>query len=154
MSQELVLTVPHTGELLELTLESSVKLAELRSEIVHLESQLRETKTLLDQELHRRMDLERQYTMHLPGGIKITGKSDALVSVWDTEQLLEVLDGMVAAGEITTEAMQRAVQPRTEYKVLAAGITALLKSPALAPRLEACRTLVEPTDRRISVGRT
>ena len=147
-----VVLVPHTGEALALTDETAEHLADVVSEVRLLESQLRELKLLINEEIHVRMDKARLWTIET-SGYKITGKSDALVSVWDAPALLELLDDMVASGAIDTDAMHRAIQPRTEYKVLAAGVNALLKNPKFTDALEDCRTLVEPSDRRISISR-
>jgi len=145
------LTMPHSGELIKLADARLMLIAEAVTEIRELESRLREAKAILAAEVCRRADLQRTWTLH-DGPVKVSVPSDALVSVWDTDALLEVLDDMVSAGEISTDAMNRAIQARVDYKVLATGIGALLKSPTLADRIEACRTLVPPTDRRISVS--
>lgn len=150
-----IVTVPHTGEYLDLPNETDSKLAEVLTEVRDLESRLRELKAGIQDEFHRRMDKSRLYTLHLPGGMKVTGQSDALKSVWDGAELERVLEEMAAGGEIEADVIGRTVEELpVVYKVDARGVAALLKSPTLAPRIEACRRLVAPEGRRISVSRS
>src|ERR1035437_3497943 len=73
----LVVADPRTGEVIDLPAAKPEYLARLVEDIRDLESRLRETKQLVSFELHRRMDLERSWTIDA-GDYKISGKSDAL----------------------------------------------------------------------------
>lgn len=144
---------PVQGEQLDLAAATALRLGQLLLDVREHESRLRELKQLVGEEVARRCDQAREWTIHCEGGIRLSIPSDAPVAVWDAEALQEILDELVADGTITTDAANRAVQPRIELKVLAAGVNALLKSPAIAERIEECRTLVAPEGRRVSVGR-
>lgn len=152
MSVALTVTDPVQGEQLDLATAPSERLGQLLLDVREHESKLRELKTLINEELHARFDRQRVWTANI-GGLKLTGKSDAMVAEWNVEDLMEVLDGMVDRGEITTDAVERAIEVKTEYRVRATGINALLKSPQLAEKLETCRQMVEPEGRRVSVSR-
>jgi hypothetical protein len=152
MTTELVITVPHTGELLEVSRETAEHLADVVTHIRDLESRLREVKQIISEEIAARCDREGKWSFEA-GEYKLSIKSNALVPQWDVQKLLLLLDQLVALQVITPGARERAVQPRTEYKVLARGVDALLKNPDLAGEIEACRELVEPTDRRLVISR-
>ena len=147
-----LIPVPHTGELIDPKSMSVGQIARLTDEIRDVESRLRELKGELARVVTARMDAERSWTL-TDGEWKVSAKSDALVSEWDVTELQSILSDLVAEGAITGEAAARAVQPRVEYKVVAAGVNALMKSPALAKRLAPARRLVAPTDRRLSIAR-
>jgi hypothetical protein len=150
---ELLVVDPVMGEQLDLATASPGRLGQLLLDVREHESRLRELKQLVAEEVARRCDRAREWTIHCDGGMKLSIPSDAPVAVWDADALQEVLDELVADGTITPDAANRAVQPRIELKVIAAGVNALLKSPAIAGRIEECRTLVAPEGRRVSVGR-
>jgi hypothetical protein len=89
------------------------------------------------------------------GGFKLTGESDADKWEWDGEKLDRVLDRLVQLEKITPSAHDAAVEIQTVYKVKAAGLNALRKSPELAGLIEACGRVVplEERQRRLSVSR-
>lgn len=152
MSTALTVIDPLHGEQLDLATAPDERLGQLLLEVREHESRLRELKALVNEELTRRMDFARAWTLNV-GDFKLVGKSDALIAEWDVPALMEVLDGMVSRGEIAPDAVERAIDIKTEYRVKAAGVAALLKSPALAGKIETCRVMVAPEGRRVTVSR-
>ena len=144
--------VPHTGEVLDVGSMGLGDVARTVAEIDEMISRLRECRSTLSERAVTLLDADRLWTAHAEG-YKLSAKSDAPVAVWDAEKLGWTLDEMVLREEITPEARDRALQTRIEYKPMAAGLNALLKSPALAERIEACREMVPPNDRRVKVER-
>jgi len=151
MSGALTVIDPVMGEELTLADASEERLGQLLLDVREYEHRLRELKRLVSEEVVRRCDFRRQWTLHA-GHLTLSTKSDARVAEWDVEGLLEELYAMVAEGLISTEAIAAAVQPRVEYKVLARGVDALLKNPTLAGRLEPYRRMVDPDGRRVTVS--
>jgi len=148
--------VPHTGELIEIAAMSVAEIATLTDEIRDLESRLRSLKSDLAAEVTARFDRDRSWNAsysHAGVEWKVSTSSDAEVSVWDVTALQELLYDLVEEGLITEEASKRTVVPKIEYKVMASGVNALLKSPEIAARIEACRTLEPQPNRRLKVER-
>ena len=147
MTLELVQAHPATGEVIDLA-SPTEDLARLVDQIRDLEWRARQAKRAVTDELLRRMDRERVWTLETPD-FKVSGKSDRPVKHWKVEQTRETLDQLAAEGLITQEAAGRAVQPRVEYRVMAKGMNALLASPDLAARLADCFTEGPPDDRTV-----
>lgn len=143
---------PVTGEAIDLA-GPPADIARTLADIRDLESRLREAKTVLTDALLTVMDRERSWTLEVDG-FKATGQSDALKASYDVNGLVIALDELVNDGTITPDARERAIEATVSYRVKHAGITALLKNPQLAARLEEHITLAPPEQRRVSVSRT
>ena len=144
--------VPHTGQVLDLPSLTVGEIARLTDELRDYESRSRELKAQLAAEIARRCDANRSWTVE-EDGWKVSIKSDALVAEWDVTELQSILFDLVEEGLIALDASRRAVTSKVEWKAVASGVNALMKSPALAERLESARRMVEPTDRRLSIAR-
>lgn len=153
LARPAVIVDPVHGEQLELATTSLTRLGQLLLDVRDVESRLRELKQHVNEEIHARFDVERVWTAHTEGGLKLTGKSDAPTVEWDAEAVLLELDAMVAEGLLTAAGRDRAVQTRVEHKVLAVGINALMKSHVFAERLAPYRREVPADGRRVSVTR-
>lgn len=140
---------PITGELIALD-GPSESLGGLLSDIREMESRAREAKSLVSDELLRRMDKSREWTVHCPG-FKLVGQSDAEKPEYDKAGLFKELEKLADEGLIDTDAALRAVEPVLELKVHDSGMKRLLKSPVIAARLEPYITMVPPLGRRVSV---
>lgn len=149
---------PTTGEALTLA-SPDEDLARYLADVRDLEWQLRDTKRHVSKELLRRMDLAASngakgaWTVHAPGGLKITGASPAPVETWNELELREELLRLVDEGLLGAAAVDAAVEPVVTYKVHKSGIRTLR---ALGGRVaetvnRLCRE--EEKERRVTVTR-
>lgn len=121
-----VIVHPRTGEALALTEAPTDWLAQIIDTVKEREDELRSLKRTIADEILRRMDHERTYTAHLPGGLKLTGDGPR-GDEYDGERLHAQLRVLVDEGVIGEIALRKAVETTTEYKVRANGVKALLK---------------------------
>jgi hypothetical protein len=144
---------PITGEVVALS-DPADRLAGFVEDVRDLEARLRFAKQAVAEEMHRRFDRERKWSL-TEGDFKLSGESDAEKWEWDAEALDRVLDRLVQIGKITPAAAEAAVETSVSYKVKAQGLNALRKSPELAPLIEACGRVVPLDERRrkLSVSR-
>ncbi len=154
MTGALTVINPVQGEALDLATASEDRLGQLLLDVREHESRLRELKQLVSEELHARWDKSRVWTTHTESGLTLTGKSDAPVVVWDALELQNVLYDLKAEGVLDQDAIDRTIETRIEYKVLARGVNALSKSPVIWERIRVCRTEQPAEGRRVSVSVT
>lgn len=121
-----VIVHPRTGETLAVAEAPTGQLAEILDAIKERESELQSFKRLIADEILHRMDHERTYTAHLPGGLKLTGDGPR-GDEYDGERLHAQLRTLVEEGVIGEVALRKAVSTTTEYKVRVSGVKALLK---------------------------
>lgn len=121
---------PATGEVLTLT-SPSEDLGAYLAAVKDLESQVRDYKRVVTDELLRRMDASADWTLHLPG-MKLSAPSPAPAEEFDELALREDLLELVDAGRLSIEAVDRAIETVITYKAHKAGINALRKVPGLA----------------------
>lgn len=117
---------PRTGEALALAEAPTDELADIIDAIKEREDELRSFKRLVADEILRRMDHERTYTAHLPGGLKLTGDGPR-GDEYDGERLHTQLRVLVDEGVIGEIALRKAVETTTAYRVRVGGVRALLK---------------------------
>lgn len=146
----ILLMHPHTGEALDLGAESA-RLAEWLDTVRDLERTIREQKTLVAAELHRRMDLAASWTLR-DGEWEIRGESPDRTD-YAVEELRKALSELVSRGEITQQAANAAVTEVISYRPAKRGINALLKLGGhIADAIKTCE--MEKTQaRRISLSR-
>jgi hypothetical protein len=103
-------------------------------------------------ELLGRMDQGGEWTLSAPG-VKVTAPSPtAGTESWDAEELDRILDTLVEEGTISRDAKLRAVEQVVSLKVIAAGVKALRKIPAVRDAIEPARRENPPPDRRVRVA--
>jgi hypothetical protein len=138
----------------------TLELAEFTDNAAHLAAITREAKTVVSDELVRRLDRGGKWTRH-EEGFKITSPSPAAGSVsFDTEKLRAALADLLDADLIDEEAATAALEhvhpppPAPYWKQKAAGIGALLKLGGdVAAAIEGCKVDVEPPKRTAKVTR-
>jgi hypothetical protein len=116
---------PRTGEVIGL--DAPIQdlggwLADVREQ----ESLLREAKSAVQSEVLARMDKDRRWTVHA-GGYKLESSSAEPTEGYDELALRSALLDLVDEGELTVEAVDRAVEVVVTYKAKKAGIAALKK---------------------------
>ena len=120
-----------TGEVLDLTSTGDDRLAEFLETVREYESRLREAKSLANRELLKRLDLDRMWTRRA-GPYQLSAPSDAPAEEWtDPQALYEDLMSLWEHGELTAEAVERAVKVETTHKPQAEGLKALRKAPGI-----------------------
>lgn len=140
---------PATAEIIPLDGPTD-QLAEALLNIRNLEADLRSVKQQIGDELHRRMDREGKWTVHLPD-MDVTGQAPSRVE-YDAEGLAFRLQALVNRGVITEAAQVAAVEPHTSWKVRKQGVNALLKlGGEVAEEIRATERPVE-APRRISIS--
>lgn len=144
---------PATGEVLTLA-SPTPDLAGYLADIRDLESRIREHKRVVTGELLARLDRNAAWTEHLSGGLKISSPSPAPVEEFDELALREELLQCVDRGELSIEAVDRAVETIVTYKARKTGINAIRKiSPEMEQLVNGYRRMVEK-DRRVTVTRS
>lgn len=144
---------PATGEGLALD-SPTADLGRFLDEVRDLESRLREAKRLVGDEVHRRMDRERRWTLR-DGDYELRGESDEPKVEWDKDALYGLLLGLVEERTITPEAAGAALEEVRELKLKQRGLSALRKNPELRERIDSCGEEVplDQRQRRVSVRR-
>ena len=147
------LVVPHTGEVIgELDVLPSVDLADHFDRARDMERQLAEFRTRLGDELIRRLDHRRHWTLR-EGPFEIEAPSDQKVLQVDVDGLRQRLAELVGAGLLDPAAATAAVKRKTTYTHSVAGVKALLKNEGLAERLGDVVCEVDNERRRVTVKR-
>lgn len=147
-----LLIEPNTGEVIPLSEAKTAHIADARDYIRELESQLREAKTILDGEVLSRMDADRKWTIKT-GDWALTAPSPEPTVKYDAAALHAELEGLVADGVISGDAMARAVEEVVTYKARAAGVKALVKGGGEVAAVVAAHSREEEPIRRVSVKR-
>lgn len=152
MTTDLVV-VPGTGEAIALNAPSEA-LAQALDEVRELERELRVAKQAVGAELLRRMDTQAKWTMRTDN-YEVRGESPAPRTEYDVEQLMEVLDGLVNEGLLSSTAASAATTTTVSYRVSQRGVNALLKlGGEVAARIAACAQEVERVRKPPSVKPT
>ena len=144
---------PTTGEYLVVKDAPDDRLAEFLDSVRDYESRLREAKSIVNRELLRRLDLDRKWTRRA-GDYEFSAPSDEPGEEWsDPQALYEDLVSLVEHGDLTTEAVERAVKVETVYKPQAAGLKALRKGAGIVK--ETVERYAVPAEKRryVSVKR-
>lgn len=137
LAQPVTVVSPRTGEVLSLDSEAE-ELGRFLTEVREVESLLRESKSVVNRELLRRMDFEREWTIHAPG-MKLSAPSSKPVEGFDAPALREALLTLVDKGELPIKAVDAAVETVVLYKVKKAGVEALRKGGGRAAEIvDAC----------------
>ena len=153
VSTELVQVVsPRTGEIIPLDARTDV-LAGFLLDVREMESMLREAKREVTREILNRCDRQASWTLHLEGGLKVTGQSPSPSEEWDGPALREALLDHVDAGRLSIEAVDAAVETVVSYRVRKSGVAALRKLGG--PVADTVNQLCQQTEkeRRVSVTR-
>jgi hypothetical protein len=131
-------------------------LAEFMVDADHFASVLREAKTIVSDELVRRLDKSGKWTRH-EGEYTIKAASPAAgTEAYDTDRLQAALTELLARDVIDLDAAVAAleeVRPEPFLRQRQAGIKALLKVPGARDAIMACRVEVEPPKRTVKVTR-
>lgn len=143
------------GQVVPLHEASEDLIASVLDSIKDAESQLREAKSLIGQEVLGRMDRSASWTLHVAGGLKMTAPSPAPVQTWDAEGLRRDLLGLVEAGAISQEACDGAVSEVVTYdlKAHAGGIKALVKLGGVVAQTVARHQSEHERSRSVSLKR-
>lgn len=157
MSSELTTTIgprvfpmPATGEAVALD-GPTEDLAAHMADIRQLESELREAKALIANEVMQRMDRDALWTQRV-GPWEVKGESPERVE-YDPEALSKTLDDLLEMGAISLGAADAALEEVTTYKPRVRGLNALIKlGGEVKERIEACQRPVDKP-RRLSVKR-
>lgn len=153
MSSDLATTrvpVPGTGEVVDLAGPTD-DLARVLAEIREHEQELRTLKSILAEEVHRRMDTEAKWTQRTEH-FEVKGESPERVE-YDPEALSKTLDDLLEVGAISLGAADAALEEVTTYKPRVRGLNALIKlGGEVRERVEACQRPVDKP-RRLSVKR-
>lgn len=141
---------PVTGEIVPMDAPTD-QLAEFLSDVREFERAMRDQKQHVSQELHRRMDADAIWTVHL-GDWTVSGESPARVE-YDAELLHRKLTEFVEAHVIPQRALEDAVITETKYRARVSGINRLAKLGGdLAKAIESCQIPLT-RERRITVKR-
>lgn len=146
---------PETGELVPLPAVATPRLARMLGLVQHnidayLDA-LYQAKRMLGDEMIKRMDKSASWTVHEPG-VEVTAPSPKAGSVdWNAEKLDGILSELVEENVIDREARLRAVWPDTVYKTDKRAISALLKIPGVAERVESARITSPASSRKVKV---
>lgn len=141
---------PATGELIRLS-DPTDTLAQALDEVRDMESRQREFKARISEEILRRMDAEGVWTAEV-GEFKVSGQSPDRTD-YDADKLLFALDRLVADGDITPDARDRAVTVVESLKVSKRGVQALRKLGGRVEEVINDTEVAVETPRRISVRR-
>jgi len=144
---ELTVVNPRDNAILVLREANEDTLASLIADLRDLDQQVRHTKRMVAQEIHRRMDAQAEWTL-IGEHWKISSRSPAPRETYDAEQLRHLLmqwagaaDSQIARGRL--RAVEKAVTSKTEWIVRQAGINALKKLGDPVVDAALARTLVE-----------
>lgn len=144
---------PDTGEIVLLANAKPVVLAAVLAVIAEQMDDLTAAKAIVGREAISRMDRGGEWTISARG-VKVSAPSPSAATVsWDAELLDSILADLVKEELIDQDARLRACSTRIETVTHAAGITKLMKIPAVADRIVLARTTHEPPARRVSVKR-
>jgi hypothetical protein len=117
---------PRTGEAVVLAEAATDTLAAFLENVREVESAFREQKRAVSREILDRMDREARWTGRV-GEFEIKGDGPTPPTEYDAEALYWALDEFVAAGVITDQARDEAVERVEVFKAKARGIQALRK---------------------------
>jgi hypothetical protein len=140
---------PGTGEILAVREASTADLARFLADCREYESLLREAKSIVSREAIRRMDLEGQWTARADGWV-LRSQSPEPQEEFDVVPLLKALHELADQGLISEEAIERAVETVTDYKIRAQGIKALRKRGGLIK--ETVDRFATPMERKRTVS--
>ena len=121
-----IVTLPFTGEFLELHTADIDDNARLLADVKYYESRLRESNSHLIQEVLRRQDQAAKWTTPA-GGYVLKGSSPAPQEEFDALALREDLLGLVDEGALHIQAVDNAVETVVTYKVRRGGLNQLRK---------------------------
>lgn len=117
---------PRTGEVL--TLDAPLDdLGQWLDDVREVEGRIKDEKRAVQDELLRRFDKQALHTHHLAGGLKLSSPSPVPAVEYDALEMRTALLELVDADVLAIEAVDRAIEPITEYKPRKTGINALLK---------------------------
>ena len=150
MSTDLVVTLPVTGQELDLNLPDET-LALLFDQIRELESEAKVCRDAISEELIRRMDRNASWTVR-GGGFKVSAPSPAPKTEYDASALNVALKQLVSEGLISNDAWDAAIVPVVTLKPHVAKLNALKKlGGRVREVIEGCETQVERS-RRVTVA--
>lgn len=131
-------------------------LALLIEEVTDLCHIATEARSMVSNELVRRMDHDGRWTLRTPTHEVKAPSPQAGTVAYDLRKLIDALDALVGQDVISKEAAHAAVElvcPEPFYRQKPAGINALLKLPAAAGAIRACRVPAVPPRRVAKVRR-
>lgn len=144
---------PISGEVLTLAAHDE-DLGRYLSDVREYESMIREAKRTVNRELLSRLDRRAKWTVHLPGGLKLSAPSPKPEESWDGAELRAELLSFVDAGTLSIEAVDSAVEQVVSFKPRKTGINALRALGGdIAAVIDRLVTKAEK-DRYVSVGRS
>jgi hypothetical protein len=143
---------PMAGEVVDLAVASTDRIADFLVNVRELESQLREQKNLAQREILARMDREAAWTARV-GDWVLTAPSPNPRIVYDAETLEAVLAELVESDLIAPNAASAAVERVVVLKVHKNAVNKLLKlGGAVKARIDAL-AVEEAPERKVSVKR-
>lgn len=140
------ITDPLLGEMVPLSGDLG-DLIRCRASLVAMEKLCKDARGLIDARLLDHMDTQAEWTIR-KAGYTISGTSPDVVD-YDLEPLRLALKELVAEGEITKEARDRAIKLEAKLKVSKRGVQALAKTGGKAAA--AIKSAEKPAARRISM---
>jgi len=147
---------PVSGEVVELGVAETERLAEFRDFLGDCKRRIDEVLVEVDAEVTRRLDADNVRSSKA-GGFEV--KTEApYVTTWDTARLGVALEALVVAGKLTRKAATAALvpQPPPPPKPNAAELKKLLAhvDAEVVEAIDACRSAETRQRRRVTVKRT
>lgn len=147
-SQAMTIVDPQTAEILVLREASVDQLAMTISNVRELERNLKAMKGVINEEVHRRMDEQRHWTLDGTRYRLSSGSPEPAVT-YNADDLDAVLAAWVNAGQdpetriLRQEARERAIRVEVTHVAKIGGVKAILKGAdeQLRGRIEACKVL-------------
>lgn len=132
-----------TGEAIDLTSVEWEQLALVRRAIVNLRPILNEAAALVDREVARRLDMNNERHILLPGvELRVNAPHETL---WDVDKLQENLSQLVNEGRLAAGVPPKVLKREVTYKPQARELTQLLTSadPRIVELVGECREVVD-----------
>jgi hypothetical protein len=117
---------PATGEIIAVHDAADEQLARFLDEIRDYELRLREAKAIVNRELLTRLDHDGRWTRHA-GAFTLSAPSPAPGETFDAEKLRDALFELAGEGELTVDAVHRAIRTEVVYTPVAGELKALRK---------------------------